>query len=224
MSQVYATHTSIAARTRRGATPEAASHTADSQQAGYDLFRRAILLHDGDAWTEISAHFRPMLINWASQCSAHGSSDEQCDEIADRALARAWSALTPERFGQFPSLAALLAYLRTCVTATAIDAARAQLVRERAYGKLEASPIATPEELVLDELERGDLWQAALGATTTEQERVVLIESFRRELPPRDILARHPNLFADIGEVYLTKRHLLGRLQRSPEVRRFLNG
>lgn len=220
---MYAMHTNTAARTRPSTTQSGQNHGGTTaQQAGYELFRRAILLHDGDAWTEISAQYRPMLIAWASQCSACGSSDEQCDDIADRALARAWSALTPDRFAQFPSLAALLAYLRACVTATAIDSARAQVIRERAYGKLEISPIATPEQVVLDEIERGDLWRAAIGAAATEQERVVLIEAFLREQPPRAILARHPGLFADIGAVYLTKRHLLGRLQRSPEVRRFL--
>jgi len=125
------------------------------------------------------------------------------------------------RVAAFPGIAATGLYLRACVTATAIDSARAQLVRERAYGKLEARPVVTPEDLVLDEIERDDLWRAALAAAATEQERVVLIESFRYELPPRDILARHPDLFDDIRAVYLAKRHLLGRLQRSWEMRRF---
>jgi len=40
-------------------------------------------------------------------------------------------------------------------------------------------------------------------------------------LPPRAILARHPDLFGDVGEVYMAKRHLIGRLQRDPNVRRF---
>jgi DNA-directed RNA polymerase specialized sigma24 family protein len=223
VSTVYATQTSRAATTRQNPTHHAA-HGAAGQELGYDLFRRAILLHDGDAWAEISARYRAMLIGWAKQCSASGSTDEHCDDIADRALARAWAALSPDRFAQFPTLAALLAYLRACVTATAIDGARAQVVRERAYGKLEASTVATPEELVLGELERGDLWRAVLGAAAGERERVVLVESFQLELAPREILARHPDLFDDIGAVYLTKRHLLGRLQRSPEVRRFLRG
>ena len=199
-------------------------HGRDAEQSvGYELFRRAILLHDQEAWTEISARYRPMLIGWALQCSAMGSTDEQCDDIADRALARAWVALSPERFAQFPNLASLLAYLRTCVTATAIDAARAQTVRERAYSKLDLAPTATPEQVVLDELERDELWQVVLATAACEQERVVLVESFQLDLPPRTILARHPDLFDTIGAVYLAKRHLLGRLQRSPEVQRFIH-
>jgi DNA-directed RNA polymerase specialized sigma24 family protein len=223
VSNVYATQTGAGAIARPQTSGyDRTTYATNGQDAGYELFKRAILLHDGEAWTEISARFRPMLIAWASQRSATGSTDEQADEIADRALARAWVALTPERFGQFPTLAALLAYLRTCVSATAIDSARAQNVRERAYGKLEASSVATPEQVVLDEIERDELWQAAIGAAAGERERVVLVESFQLELPPREILARHPDLFRDIGDVYLSKRHVLGRLQRSRELRRFV--
>lgn len=221
---MYASQTSPAATQRQPAAPRARHEHDDRRDAGYELFRRAILQHDGDAWIEISASYRPMLISWANQCSASGSTDEQCEDIADRAFARAWVALTPERFGQFPTLAALLAYIRTCVLATAIDSARAQNVRERTYSKLEISPVATPEEVVLDELERDELWQAAIDAAASERERVVLLESFQLELPPRVILARHPKLFASIGEVYLAKRHVLARLQRSAAVRRFFQG
>ena len=39
------------------------------------------------------------------------------------------------------------------------------------------------------------------------------------ELPPRDILARHPHVFSDIAAVYAAKRNLMTRLQRSPELR-----
>jgi DNA-directed RNA polymerase specialized sigma24 family protein len=222
VSSMYAPHSSPATTERQPAARQGRTDRDNNHDNGYELFRRAILLHDGDAWIEISARFRPMLIAWAGQCSASGSTDDQCEDIADRALARAWAALTPGRFEQFPTLAALLAYLRTCISATAIDAARAQVVRDRTYGKLEVNQVATPEEVVLDEIERGELWQAAIEAAASERERVVLVESFQFELPPRAILSRHPDLFTTISEVYLAKRHVLGRLQRSAAVRRFL--
>jgi DNA-directed RNA polymerase specialized sigma24 family protein len=199
-----------------------AANPSSSRDAGYELFRRAIMSRDEDAWIEIGTRYRAMLIAWAGQCSAIGFTDEGCEDVADRALARAWAALSPARFAKFPNLATLMGYLRTCVTATAIDLARAQRVRERAYQKLELDEVATPEQQVLDEIERADLWRVVSGAIGSEQERTVLVESFQLDLPPRAILARHPDLFASIDEVYLAKRHLIGRLQRNPDVRRFL--
>lgn len=62
-----------------------------------------------------------------------------------------------------------------------------QTVRERAYSKLDLAPTATPEQVVLDELERDELWQVVLATAACEQERVVLVESFQLDLPPRTI-------------------------------------
>ena len=47
--------------------------------------------------------------------------NESYEDLADHALARAWIALSPARFANFPSLGAVLAYLRACVTAAVVD-------------------------------------------------------------------------------------------------------
>ena len=79
---------SQATERREGVAPQ---HGNDSD-AGYELFRRAILARDEDAWIEIGTRYRAMLIAWAGQSSVMGSIDEGCEDVADRALARAWSA------------------------------------------------------------------------------------------------------------------------------------
>ena len=191
---------------------------------GYELFRRAIVEHDEHAWAEGTARYRAMLISWAGRCSATSATYERCDDLADLAFARAWSALSAERFAQFPNLAALLAYFRSCVTSAVIDCARSEANFERVVQALGAGDFTTPEQVVVDRSERDELWQAASAVAQSEQERVVLIETFAYDLPPRAILARHPELFADATEVYTTKRNLLDRLKRSPEMRRLYQG
>jgi len=80
-----------------------------SQQDSYELFRRAIVERDEQAWIDSAARYRPLLAAWASRCSASAALTESYDDLADQAFARAWSALSPERFANFPTLAALLA-------------------------------------------------------------------------------------------------------------------
>lgn len=135
-----------------------------------------------------------------------------------QALARAWMALSPGHFTRFPSLAALLAYLPTCVTAVVIDSARVQTLQERISYKLESDSIATPDQIVLAKMERAELWGLATRLAATAQERTILYESFALDLPPRAILARHPDLFTDITTVYCVKRNVLERLRRSGEL------
>lgn len=185
---------------------------------GYELFQHAILNRDEDAWAESAARYRPLLIAWAVYYSAKTGIPENGDDIADQALARAWRAISPARFAQFQTLAAVLAYLRTCVTAVVIDYARTQNAILRAVHKLETLAVPTPEQVVLDKMVRGELWRLVNQIIETEQERVVLFETFLLDVPPRTILVRHPELFADIAAIYNVKRNLLGRLQRNREM------
>jgi DNA-directed RNA polymerase specialized sigma24 family protein len=186
---------------------------------GYELFRRAFVDRDEQAWIESATRYRPMLISWAGRCSASATIMDRCDDIADLAFARAWAAISPERFAKFPSLGALLAYLRACVTTAVIDCARGEMLNERLYEVAEADDVATPDQVVFAQLDRQELWRIAGSLAYTEQERIVLIEGFMYDLPPRTILARHPNLFAGATEIYGAKRNLLERLKRCAELR-----
>ena len=88
-------------------------------------------------------------------------------------------------------------------------------------GKLDDHPVSTPEQIVLRQAECSELWHFVNRFVATAQERAVLHECFVLDHPPRSILTRHPDLFANIGAVYAAKRNLLDRLRRSPELRQF---
>jgi DNA-directed RNA polymerase specialized sigma24 family protein len=185
----------------------------------YEVFRRAILHRDEEAWATIHARYRALLISWTSRCAAQMYTYEAAADLADQAFSRAWFALTPERFAAFPSLAKLLSYLHVCVTTTVIDCVRARSSGERVRLALQMADDATPEQVVLNDLDRTALWQMASELAETPAERAILIESFVNGLPPRAILSDYPGLFADITAVYNAKRNLFMRLRRSEALR-----
>jgi len=193
----------------------------DTHHTDDTLFRQAIMHGDAEAWAALCIHYRPLLIHWVNQCPASTWLDESSLDLADQAFARAWKALTPAGFAKFANLAALLGYLRTCVTTVVIDCARAQTARTRMQQKLGDSASTTPEQLVLHQAECSELWHLVSQVVATAQERAILYECFVLDLPPRLLLARHPDLFANISSVYAAKRNLLDRLRRSPELRQF---
>jgi hypothetical protein len=195
------------------------NHYARTEREGYELFRRAIVERDADAWAESAICYRRLMLSWARDCSIRMAANETYEDIADHALARAWMALSPSRFANFPSLGAVLAYLRACVSATVVDCVRAEAARERMIGKLEVGDAPAPEQIVLEDLERAELWDLVDGLVVGERERVVVTESYLLDLPPRAILQRHPELFADIDVVYSTKRNLLARLKGNRALR-----
>jgi len=192
---------------------------AVEQDVIYETFRRAIFERDADAWAELAARFRPLLIAWANRARARVI-DELSEDLADQAFCRAWAALKPEQFADFPNAATLIAYLRSCVGATVIDYARAQSSRARAVQKIEVDEVLTPEQIVIAQMEYNELWDLVYCLVETDQERIILIESFAYDLPPREILARHMDVFANIVDVYRIKRNLFNRLQSNLELRR----
>jgi DNA-directed RNA polymerase specialized sigma24 family protein len=186
-------------------------------QDDYELFRQAIVEQDADAWAAIAERYRRLFMRWISRCPSTDASGECYDHLADEALARAWRALSPERFDNFPSLAALLAYLRTCVVATIIDAARHRAAYDRLSQCVEPYGNLVMEEHVLARIERAELWRIAMCVAVSEAERVVLYERFVLDLPPRLILVSHPTLSPCIKAVYSTLRNLCDRLGRDKE-------
>jgi hypothetical protein len=186
---------------------------------GYELFRRAVVERDADAWAAIAARYRHLLIAWAARCQAVEAAREPVENLADEALARACTALAPERFAAFPSLAALLGYLRTCVVATVIDAARSRAAYERVFQYRQRDDGALPEQIVLERFRRAELWQLVASQATTEAERVALYERFVLDLRPRSIQARHPALFSDVMVVYTVIRNVCARLRRHKGLR-----
>lgn len=190
---------------------------------GFELFQRAIVERDQVAWAAIHARYRLLLIAWARQSSVSFAVSEQCEDIADQAFARAWAALTPGRFAEFPRLAALLSYLRSCVTTVLIDLARAQSSRERTVQKLPVGTAATPEQIVLDLIDQKELWKLVTQMIETPQEALILQQNIVLGIPPRVLLARYPDCFHSINDVYAAKRNLTGRLQRSRELQRLMH-
>jgi|RhiMetdeSRZDD1v2_1073273.scaffolds.fasta_scaffold337920_2 hypothetical protein len=79
----------------------------------HDLFFRTEQRHDDMVWAA------------AVRCPATATSGESPEEIADQALTRAWLAIVSRGSASLPNVAALLSYLRICVTHTAFDANRA---------------------------------------------------------------------------------------------------
>lgn len=186
-------------------------------QEDYDLFRQAIEEHDAEAWSAIAMRYRNLLIAWVASCPGADACGERYEDLADEAFARAWQALSPQRFVAFPSLPALLGYLRACVSTTVIDALRSSAKHARAFQSIDETGIQT-EYAVIAALECEVLWERVVNMTTTEAERVALRERFVYDLPPRIILARHPALFPNITVVYTTIRNLCSRIQRNREL------
>jgi hypothetical protein len=190
----------------------------------YELFRRAVVERDEGAWVFVYQHYSSLVEGWVRRCGAFSQSGESSDFFVAGAFAKFWRAVTPERFADFATLAALLHYLHLCTTSVVIDSVRAQswaeiLPEEQVYHS--RMPHYAPDEEALSRVEREEFWRFIASQLNGDDERAVMHDSFVLGLTPRAIFARHSDLFASVNDVYNVKRNVLGRLGRNPVLRAY---
>ncbi|MDB5076172.1 MAG: hypothetical protein JWO42_2351 [Chloroflexi bacterium] len=176
-----------------------------------ELFRRAIVDRDERAWSAIYAQYAMIVRRWL------GTKMEP-DEGVAAAFERFWRALDRDKFHRFPSLGAVLNYLKMCVHTTAIDHARS-LHRVAEQQSLEsASEVAAKEDVegtVAERVDGARLWEQIRTTLNDDRASRALYLSYVIGLSPREICSRHPSEFPDVAIVYQLKRNALDRLRRS---------
>jgi DNA-directed RNA polymerase specialized sigma24 family protein len=192
----------------------------------FEIFKRAVVHRSDDAWEAVVTQYRGIVLAYVTQHTAAGMLRESDDFWVNRAFQRFWSAVSAERFGQFPDLAALLKYLKMCVHSVLMDEVRSR--RATSAAPLEEIPETFPstadaERSVIGKLAGEQLWAAISRELQDEAEEKVVFLSFARDMKPADIAERHPDLFQSVADVYRIKRNVIERLRRSAEIRAFLS-
>src|SRR5690606_30851319 len=125
--------------------------------------------------------------------------------------------ITPERFADFPNMAALLRYLHRCAESVVLDSVRSQRFAESLPEEAlleESEHLQQSSEDVDSRLERQEFWRTIMMHLHDEAERVVVLRSFMLGMRPNDIYRERRDLFANVHEVYSIKRNVLVRLRR----------
>ena len=191
--------------------------------ARYELFRRAISERDEAAWQVVIELYRRFLTAQARRRLVPGTSVQDGRYYVDRAFERFWRGTRDGRFEQFENLASILKYLTLCLASEVIDQARAR--RRHAWVPLDDEICGrqqvggNPEDQIIGQLARRELWQAINRELVDDAERIVARLSFVAGLSPREIQALHPDTFLSATDIYRVKRNLIERLRRSPNIR-----
>ncbi len=192
----------------------------------YELFRRAILQRDDQAWACIYSQYQRLVTHWVERHAAYSSSGEEAQFFMNRAFEKMWVGISPDKFTTFEDLASLLRYLQMCVHSVMID-----FVRQKEYRlRLEAieempQPLQARDTAVEDHisaaLSRTELWQWLQTQIKDEKEARVIDGLFVLGLKPREVQDLYPKTFSDVKEIYRVKENLIARLRRSDEVKSF---
>ncbi len=182
-----------------------------------EIFHRAMVKHDPDAWELLQKRFSPTVRAWMRN---HPQRDVACrhqseEDYVDEAFVRVWQASTRNTL-EFDSMAAALRYLKLCLQGAVIDNLRAYSRPIEVPLPDPGSDMYHPEELATgDDYESNDLWETIKSLLPNERERRLAYQLFINGLKPREIVHYCPEEFSDIQEIYRLTRNIIERLTRN---------
>ncbi|HYB02792.1 MAG TPA: hypothetical protein VED37_21370 [Ktedonobacteraceae bacterium] len=181
-----------------------------------EIFHRAMVQHDQDAWDILQKRFSPIVRAWVRN---HAQRDAACrhqseEDYVQDTFVRAWQAST-RNIVAFGSMAAALCYLKLCLQGAVID-------NLRAYSRPKEIPLPDPgsdthyteEPATEDDYEDSDLWDAIKSLIPDKRECRLAYLLYVNGLKAREIVRLLPHEFNDIQEVYRLTRNITERLIR----------
>jgi RNA polymerase sigma factor (sigma-70 family) len=185
-----------------------------------ELFRRAIVARNDEAWASIYQQYAPLVLTWVTQ---HQSATPLLGQdgsapLVNAAFAKFSQALTPDKMRNFDSLAAILKYLKMCVHSVVADEVRSRQARqyEETLDSIEHEPASDdPADDVVSHISAQSLWKVIQEELNGEDERILLYLAYVQGMKPGEISSQHSRLFPTVDDVYRIKRNVLERLRRN---------
>lgn len=188
-----------------------------------EIFRRAIVQRDDQAWYILQQLFSETVRMWlrSHQASNLALMHESEENYISLTINRFWYAVHKRRT-EFPTIYAVLSYMHATLHGVIIDTLRTQ----RRPKEIPLPEPDSPDEPFLQPETDDDqaLWQILQELIVDARERRILYLRYYCGLKPSQVVARCPQEFSDVNEIYRLDHNILERLQRNKDRLRWLLG
>jgi hypothetical protein len=183
------------------------------------IWQRALLTGDQRAWQVVYQEHNRQVGAWVKAQLRFPVDAVTRQTLIDDAFVKMASTFTrhPEKFADYPNLAALLGLLRLCAQRVVQDYVTA-CQQEIAVVPLES--IAEPAYEAASS--HAALQEILAGLLHGAKEWLVVTQLLLEEGKPRRLYAEHPDLFATVDEINTIRERVKGRLQRNQSFRHYL--
>ena len=190
---------------------------ADSK-FGYELFRRAVIDQNDDAWRYIYLLYSPLI----KRLIGRRANDDQIDGLISDAFTTFWSAMKPDRFHSLPTLSHVLSYLRQSI-------ASAIRYEHRSVNTMPLFDISEAENYYVDDgnylftdASNKELWEKVYALLENEKERLVIKSLLINGFTTRYVYENYPKIFKSVNEIRAIRRNAIARLRENEQLLREL--
>lgn len=190
----------------------------------FEIFRRAVVLRQDEAWEHIYIQYRPLFTSWITRHSGFSNSEEEIDDILNEVYLKTFNVLTPDKFAGFNNLKSVLRYIQTIVSSVLFDRRRKEerhpdlvSLEDGDEEMMRGGVTESAEQTASQQLFRTKAWELIEKQLKNEKEKIVMLGLFSIGLKPREIQVKFPDLFPGSKDVSRVKENVLLRLGRDPE-------
>ena len=183
---------------------------------GLELFRRATVEGDAEAWEWVQRCFGEIVLAWLRRHPSRAVACRLESEATYVALAfeRFWQATTLSQQVAFRTLAAALRYLRASLHGALLDTLRAYS-RPKEVSLLETGE---PGEFCgEDQTDSNEVWEILQTMLPNRREQRLAYLLYYCGLKPREIVRFCQEEWSDIQEIYRLRRNIMERLLRNAD-------
>ncbi len=192
-----------------------------------ELFHRAIVAKQEEAWELVYQQYEPQVTKWVLRHPSFPSTGETADYFVNLAFLRLWTAITPAKFAEFNDIKEVMRYLQLCVHSVIIDHLRARPSATIGFEEHEAQRILSEHGIridvkVLNKVQQEKLWEIIKTRLQNDKERFIFDCCYKLDMKPGEIFQQCGDQFRDVREIYRIKENILARLRRDKEIQAFL--
>lgn len=203
-------------------------HRAENTHSCLELFQRAIITRQEEAWEAIYKQYEPQVTRWVQRHPSFVHTGESADYFVNLAFIRIWKALTPEKFAQFGDIKDVMRYLQICIHSAIVDYLRVRSattvgLEDVGVGRKLSDKRKGLDILTLDRIQQAELRRIIQSRLQNDKERFVFDCCYSWDMKPREIYQEWPDMFRDVKEIYRIKENILTRLRRDREIQAYLS-
>lgn len=151
----------------------------------FELLRRALAERDVDAFTFVYRTYEGLVLSWVRHHSRFPLTGENAEYFAGDAFRSFYFALVGPKFERFPTVAAVLSYLKMCVHTSIAQFLRSQERSETMPFVEGSEPSETPD--LSEAVMAAELWQHIVRLLPNERDQLLARCVFVLGLKPREI-------------------------------------
>lgn len=182
----------------------------------YELLRRALAERSGKAFTHVYNVYEPLVRSWVYRHSRWPLTGESADYFANAAFRAFYFGVSGPKFARFPTLAAALGYLKTCVHTTI-----AMYLRDSEPNLTipieDADDLSKAPNLGAD-AEAWEVWEHIQQLLPDEHDRLLARCAFVLGLRPQEIYAAYPQHWDSERSVSIRLYRIRQKLRGDPQL------